>query len=542
MKHDIPNPFHDGERAAQARAGVGDVAQWAGGFIRDYLPEQHREFHSSLPFLVFAGEDEDGHVWATILDGEDGFIRSPDPKHLTLDTQVSPDDPLQDRFANGGDIGGLGIELDTRRRNRFSGHVTAGSNRLTLQMRQTFGNCPQYIHSRSLRRVAHMNPGSVVQSDDLSADQIARIAKADTLFLGSGHRGPDGSPANGFDASHRGGAPGFVQVASPKRLLIPDYAGNNFFNTIGNLISDPRIGLLFVDFESGGLLHLSGRAKINWSPSSEHDPDARRLIDVEIDKVVDRPGALSLRWDVMNDRARKLQLLRREGESENITSFYLAPADGRPLAPFKPGQHLPIAVQIPGQSGMTERTYSLSGAAHELTHYRLSVKREEKGLMSRFLHDQFQPGDVIEAHPPAGDFTLPGGHGPVVLVSAGVGLTPMIPMLHALADSDRPAWYIHAARNGREHAMSEEVNEILKKNDRLQKCVFFSQPDRQDRHGTDYDVKGRLTAEEIVRRQSGQKTQFMLCGPTAFLSDLRTGLEAHGIPPENIHVETFGSR
>ncbi|MEM9761674.1 MAG: pyridoxamine 5'-phosphate oxidase family protein [Pseudomonadota bacterium] len=535
-----PNPFHAGERTAQERAGVGDVAQWAGGFIRDALPAQHRAFHTALPFLVFAGADGEGNVWTTILDGEEGFIQSPDPKHLVLDSPISEADPLAGRFAEGGDIGGLGIELATRRRNRFSGRIAPGGEAVTIEMRQTFGNCPQYIPPRGLSRAPRGSDAKPERRSALTREQMTMIRQADTVFIGSGHHGEVGAASNGYDASHRGGAPGFVHVAGPTRLLIPDYAGNNFFNTIGNLVSDPRVGLLFVDFSTGGLLHLTGRASVDWSPRQSHDPDARRMIEVEIDAVLERPAALSLRWHALDDRARKLRLARRERESEHITSFYFAPLDGRPLDPFEPGQHLPIAVQIPGQSGMTKRSYSLSGSASDLTHYRLSVKREPDGLMSRFLHDDLRVGDIIEAMPPAGEFVLPNGNGPVVLISAGVGLTPMVSMLHALAGTDRKAWYVHAARNGRERAMGGEVADLIARHDNLQKRVFFSRPDDEDHLGADFDEQGRLSANAIFQLSEEEDVQFLLCGPAPFLTDLKTGLEDLGVPSDNIHFETFG--
>lgn len=533
------NPFHEGERAAQERAGVGDVSAWAGGFIRDHLPSQHRAFHTALPFLVLAGADGQGQVWATILDGAEGFITSPDARHLTLATSVEDADPLAGRFAQGGDIGGLGIELASRRRNRFSGHIAPGAEGFTISMRQTFGNCPQYIHPRGLRQVTR-EPGEVARNSVLSDAQIALIERTDTLFIGSGHDGREGAASNGYDASHRGGAPGFVHVESPTRLLLPDYAGNNFFNTIGNLMADPRVGLLFVDFKSGGLLHLTGRAHIDWSPRDAHDTDAWRMIRIDIEAVIERPAALGLRWHALAGQARHLCLTRRVKEADHITSFYFAPLDDRPLAPFAPGQHLPIAVQIPGQAGMTARSYSLSGDPADRSAYRLSIKREERGLMSRHLHDALWPGKVIEALPPAGEFGLPEGDEPVVLISAGVGLTPMLSMLHALAGTGRPACYVHAAKNARERAMGAEVRALVTAHETLRSRVYFSEPTAEDRLGRDYDVEGVLTAEAVIALAGGNGAHFLLCGPPRFLSDIRSGLEQHGIAPGHIHFETFG--
>lgn len=531
------NPFHAGERAAQQRAGVGDVSQWAGGFVRDYLPEQHRQFHTALPFLVVSGGDAAGQVWATVIEGPDGFITSPDPQHLALRSAIPADDPLAERLRGGGDIGAVGIDLGSRRRNRFSGKISPTPEGSLIRMTQTFGNCPQYIHERSLRRVPG-TPGTPVRGQQLTPDQIAQIRAADTLFIGSGQYGTRGEASDGYDASHRGGPPGFVQVVSPTRLLIPDYMGNNFFNTIGNIMADPRVGLLFIDFETGGLLHLSGRAHVDWDPRDTRDGDAWRMIELDIDSVIQRPAALSLRWARQAHLARRLKLTRKVQESAQITSFHLAPADGRPLDPFTPGQHLPITVQIPGQAGTTARSYSLSGPPGADT-YRLSVKREAQGLVSRFLHDQVQTGAIIEAQSPSGDFVTEKVDAPLVLISAGVGLTPMLSMLHAAAAEGRQTWFLHGARNGCDHAHRAEVATLVDSHPHLHRRVFYSRPEARDVAGRDYDIAGRMSAADVRRLIPDPKARFMLCGPAGFVAQMQDELEQSGIPAAQIRFETF---
>ncbi|WP_299555808.1 pyridoxamine 5'-phosphate oxidase family protein [uncultured Tateyamaria sp.] len=539
MEHVVAEtPFHSGELEAQTRAGVGDVAQWAGGFIRDYLPEQHRDFHTSLPFLVVSGAGTDGQTWVTLVDGEEGFIRSPDTRLLTLDTRIDDQDPLADAFSAGTEVGVVGIELASRRRNRFSGHFHKSDTGYAIDIRQTFGNCPQYIHERAWTRVARAKPAKALSSATLSPEQIALVQASDTLFIGSGHQKGNDVPSRGYDASHRGGAPGFVHVSDAGHLRIPDYSGNNFFNTIGNLLVDPRVGLVFVDFETGSLLHISGRAKVDWQPENTHDADAWRVIDVEIDAVVERPGAVALRWVRQDHLSRRLKVTRRVKEAKNITSFYLSPVDGKPLKPFEAGQHLPVEVQIPGQVGTSKRSYSLSSAPHATDSYRLSIKREDKGLVSRFFHDEIQEGSIVEASQPSGDFVIPCSKCPLVLVSAGVGLTPMVSMLHASLSENiaRPVWFVHAARNAREHALREEVEMLIARHSGAQNCVFYSRPDDGER----YDVAGRIDAEALIALNPGAEAHYMLCGPAQFLSDIRNGLEKAGVPAANIHFETFG--
>jgi ferredoxin-NADP reductase/predicted pyridoxine 5'-phosphate oxidase superfamily flavin-nucleotide-binding protein len=517
------------------------MARRVAPFIRDFMPDQHRAFYQGQPFLVAASADAQGRVWTTVVEGPDGFIHSPDAKSLTLATQMDSQDPLAQSLHSGSDIGVVGIELATRRRNRFSGRTRPTDEGFAIDIGQTFGNCPQYISERDWWRVATGTRPAAQSAPRLSTAQIARIQAADTLFIGSGHRSATAAAANGFDASHRGGAPGFVNVVSPTRLRIPDYSGNNFFNTIGNLVIDPRVGLLFVDFATGGLLHVTGRAKVDWAPPEAQDPAVLRVIEVEIDQVIDRRHALSLRWSKAPTPARQLAVTEKVVEAEGITSFHLTPLDGAPLAPFQAGQHLPIALEHPCQAAKLRRTYSLSGVSGQDS-YRITVKREPKGLASRFLHDAIEVGDVIEAKPPAGEFVLPNGNSPLVLISAGVGLTPMVAMLHeALSEnSTRPVWYVHGARDGHHHALREEVDQLIASHPAAQRAVYYSQPGPDDHIGQGYDVKGRISAPDILALNAGAQAQYLLCGPAGFVTELTSELEAAGIPQAQIHFETFG--
>ncbi len=534
-------PFHNGELKAQKHAGVGDVASWAGGFIRDQMPEQHRAFHTSQPFLVLSASDQAGRPWITIVEGADGFARSPDPKTLTISTELQPTDPLANVFQSGADIGLLGIELATRRRNRLSGFLHRQGDQYVIDIQQTFGNCPQYIHEREWRRVSKTEPPTAQNANTLNADQIARIRQADTMFIGSGHNASEDRPSNGYDASHRGGEPGFVQVTDASHLRIPDYSGNNFFNTIGNILENPKVGLLFVDFETGGLLQITGQAEIDWNAKNAKDPNARRMIDVQIDEVVDRPNALSLRWEREGVPLRNLAVVKKQAESQDITSFYLKAVDGHPLDPFEAGQHLPIEFNVPQQSARVRRSYSLSGIAGRDV-YRLSIKREKQGLASRFMHDDIQPGNIIRARRPSGDFVIPCGQCPLVLVSAGVGLTPMLAILNATGKENvnRPVWFVHGARNSRNHAFREEVSEIVHSRPNTKQLILYSQPTDHDQVGVDYDMAGRMSPDTLLELNAGPDAHYMLCGPADFLSNIRTGLEAAGIPTGQIHFETFG--
>lgn len=534
------NPFHAGERAAQLRAGTQDVAEGIAGFIRPFMPDQHRNFFEQLPFLVLAGADVEGRHWVTLLDGPEGFVSAPDPGTLVLGAAPDPEDPLAGNLTEMADIGVLGIEFETRRRNRLSGRIRTDAEGLTIDVRQSFGNCPQHIRPRRWRRALPAARAETHRSDRLSEEQITRIGTADTLFIGTGHNTPGAGAATGFDASHRGGAPGFVAVIDARRLLIPDYSGNNFFNSIGNLLLSARIGLVFVDFETGGLLHLTGRASVDWAPKNSHDPQAQRMIEVTVDAVVDRPSALSLRWSHDDGHVRELMVTKKVRETASVTSFYLAATDGASLPRFTAGQYLPIKLEIPGQTSLVQRSYSLSGSP-DSDSWRISIKREPLGLASRHLHAEVQVGDRIRAHKPAGDFVVPCRNCPLVLASAGIGVTPMLSMLHAqaAAGNERSVWFVHGARNGAEHALKAELEELAASLPNLSTYICYSHPEEHDVPGSDYQGTGRLTARSLLNLNPGPDAHYMLCGPSSFIITLRDGLEAAGVPARQIHFETF---
>lgn len=282
--------FHADELAAQARAGAG--ARSAG--IRDFMPEQHRAFFAALPQLFVATADAAGWPLATLLEGNPGFVSSPAPDALRIHSLPAPDDPACGTIREGQEVGLLGIDLATRRRNRANGVVSAvDGGAFTLAVRQSFGNCPQYIQRRTLSR-ADASRGPVRRLESLDDEVRALIARADTFLVASRSR-PGVGPAGGADMSHRGGRPGFVRVAG-ERLSIPDFRGNRYFNTLGNLLGEPRSSLLFLDFETGDVLQLQGIATVDWSaPAPEQPAGAERLWHFRVERGWFRPRAAALR-------------------------------------------------------------------------------------------------------------------------------------------------------------------------------------------------------------------------------------------------------
>jgi nitric oxide dioxygenase len=246
---------------------------------------------------------------------------------------------------------------------------------------------------------------------------------------------------------------------------------------------------------------------------------------------------------------RPFKVTRREAESEEITSFYLRPSDGGALPGFRPGQYVSVQRFVPALGLMQPRQYSLSDAPNGET-LRISIKRETgdagvpAGCLSNLLHDTLQEGDVLELSAPQGDFFLDEARqGPVVLISAGVGQTPMLSMLAHLLNSGsrREIRYLHAARHGGVHAMKQRLRELAARHAQLQLYVCYEQPRAQDVAGVDYHAAGRLQLDALGEMVLLPDADYYLCGPRGFMQIQRTSLLAQGVPAARIHYEVFGS-
>ena len=534
------SPFHEGEKEIQRRLGVREsIEPWARKVVRPWLPEEHRTFYAQLPFLVVAARDGQDRPWVSLLTGPPGFAHAPDPRTLAIGAKPSEGDALADALHAGADVGLLGIELHTRRRNRLNGRILEEADRgFSLSVGQAFGNCPQYIQEREWQQAPTQPTPTSMKHANLSNSARQWVERSETFFIGSGYRGAGEDPAFGMDASHRGGPAGFVRVLSDTTLEFPDYAGNNHFNTVGNILLDPRVGLLFVDFENGHLLQLTGHASIDFDSRRNEAAGAQRWIRFEIEEAVEHRGVLPLRL-VRREQRLALRVVAKRRETQDVTSFVLAACDGRPLPMARPGQYLPIHADIPGK-GRVERTYSLSGAPSAET-YRISVKREPNGTMSQHLHDEVLDGNVLRTGEPRGLFVLDEkSPRTVALVSAGIGVTPTMSMLHALAQQPgRPVRFVHGARDGRHHPFADEVARLAAAS-HIDVHRRYSRPRSEDHLGRDYDSEGRVDATLLETLVPLLDCDFYLCGPTAFLADLQSDLERRGVPPERIFSETFG--
>ena len=305
MSNVAPSPWHAGELAMQRSGGSAEKLATRGHLLlRDHLIDQHRQFYPQLPFIVAGAVDGKGDAWATILAGKPGFLQSPDPYRLSIAAARDPQDPADGGMNEGDAVGLLGIELHTRRRNRLNGLLRrSGAAAFDVQVQQSFGNCPQYIQLRDfafVRDPAVPAPGAPRELARLDDHARAMIAGADTFFVVS--YVDDGQHGRAVDVSHRGGRPGFVRVGTDSVLTIPDFSGNRFFNTLGNLVANPKSGLLFVDFETGDLLQLTGDAEVVLDSSEIATVQgAERLWRFTPRRILYRPDALPLRWRFRQD-------------------------------------------------------------------------------------------------------------------------------------------------------------------------------------------------------------------------------------------------
>jgi uncharacterized protein len=295
------SPFHTGELAIQACLGVQELMDKQGRrVIREFLPDQHRQFFAQLPYVIVGTVDATGNPWASILVGNPGFLSTPDDRTLHLAAKPLFGDPLATTLADGIDIGLLGIELPTRRRNRLNGIVIATqSDGFEVKVGQSFGNCPQYIQARrsELAEFDPAKPKPIHPVKHFGKPERTIITASDTFFITTAYQAESAGFASGIDVSHRGGKPGFVRIDGDRTLTIPDFSGNHHFNTFGNLELNPRAGLLFVDFDQGNLFYLTGTAEVIWEGTEILAYEgAERLLRFQLDRGYWVQGSLPLRW------------------------------------------------------------------------------------------------------------------------------------------------------------------------------------------------------------------------------------------------------
>ncbi|MFE6164804.1 pyridoxamine 5'-phosphate oxidase family protein [Streptomyces sp. NPDC056486] len=281
----VQPPYHQGSRTVQARVGVRDLADHVGRSIGNGIRPVAAAFLELQPMLVIGGADPAGAVWASLLTGEPGFVRATGPNQISIAGGVRRADPLARALAKeGAPVGTIALDPRTRRRMRLNGRARPTPRGLAIEADQVFSNCPKYLQKRELPAGAMSDrPSAPRHGVKLTGDQRVFLAEADTFFLATVH-------AEGADASHRGGNPGFVRVTSPYTLEWDDFPGNSMFLSLGNLATDPRAGLLFLDWVTGTSLQLTGTAR------TEYGDDGSRTVRFTLAEVVQTLCASPWSW------------------------------------------------------------------------------------------------------------------------------------------------------------------------------------------------------------------------------------------------------
>lgn len=302
---DAASPWHAGELAMQRSVGVAERMDGPGrNFLRKAMPEQHRAFFPMLPFVVLGAVDAKGDVWATVRAERPGFMVSPNPELLDVSLPRDPADPADAGMEDGDAIAMLGIQLETRRRNRLNGVIRrTEAASFGVHVGQSFGNCPQYIQLRSSIFVRDPDMATAMlplHSGQLDDRARRMVESADTFFVASYVDRENGERQ--VDVSHRGGYAGFVRVGADGVLTVPDFSGNRFFNTLGNFLVNPKAGLVFLDFETGDMLQMTGSVEVLLDSSEIATfQRAERLWRFTPESIVLRPDALPLRWSLNRD-------------------------------------------------------------------------------------------------------------------------------------------------------------------------------------------------------------------------------------------------
>ncbi|GMH40100.1 hypothetical protein BSKO_08004 [Bryopsis sp. KO-2023] len=562
-----PSPFHEGEQWVQEKVGSRYESEQLGSrMVRNHMPDQHREFVANQILFYVATVDAHGKTWASALVGRPGFVSSPDPQHM----RISPFRPMggdAGKFEVGDWIGCLGLELHTRRRNRMNGQIIAkDADSILIRINQSFGNCPKYIQGRSLRLIENevdkfsADGGKVVTGSALGDSQLELIRRSDTFFVGTSylHDPPDRikSNASGCDVSHRGGPPGFVKVSPGGSLVWADYVGNFHFNTIGNIERNPQSGGLFIDFDSGDILQLTGKAKVNYGDKTL--PGAERSVGFSVDSFVHAKGVLPMTveggvdvspynpQDRGQDLGQMVKCMSVTDEADGIKTFeFKMPVDsaGFPLS-YLPGQFASFDMEGLERGGkVTNRTWTVSShptASDRNGNFTITVKKI--GLASGWLHDHMAPGKGIRFRGFGGDFSpfkcedCPVDTPAALLVAGGIGITPLRSMLEEFRKAGTDVVLLYSTRTSAEAAFLSELEQVAGASGGKIKLVVTVTGEEEDWTG----LRGRV--DEAFFKEHVPDVcdrEVYLCGPLGFMNSVSAYLGRIGCGLEKLYQESF---
>jgi ferredoxin-NADP reductase/predicted pyridoxine 5'-phosphate oxidase superfamily flavin-nucleotide-binding protein len=532
--------FHEGELEIQAKSGARQQARMTAGAIQRRIPEGAMHFIGQQAMAVVASRDADGRVWASLLFGAPGFLYADDERHVRLHRggcHTAADDPIWRNLAHDPVLGILLIELSSRRRLRINGRVRREHDDYLVEVERAYPNCPKYIQARQLllrTTVATTTENAFTRGDRLTSVHCKQIAGADTFFVASAH------PQAGYDASHRGGRPGFVEVLNERRLRIPEYSGNGMFNTLGNFSSYPCAGLVFPDFENNRLLQLSGRVRILWHETAADESRIGPSCYWEFELESWRESAIpvELEWRLLDYSPHlppvageksprlSLRLANARLETDCVRVIELVSTDGVPLPAFEPGAHLPLRVRD-ASGDEVERQYSLISDHRDHSRYRIAVQLETDGRGgSRYLHRNLKVGDVLHAGTPVSAFNLEASATHSILIAGGIGVTPILSMAHALHAAGRSFELHYIARYYAGLAFRDEIE----RNFGAHAHLYASR-----------EPGGRRLDLDSILKHPDNGYHVYVCGPRSLIQAVHELATSRGWSPDQIHFESFGA-
>ena len=557
--------YHSGELAAQDKAGTRGVAAELIVAKSDSLnfSANHDAFLAAQCFAVISSVDLiSGKVWVTPLFAREGELTAASENEITLSVDSIPVGDVLRTVKSNTPLSLLGIDLGRRIRHRISGHavVSAGNSdtRLHFRVNEYSPNCPKYINRRQIVLDTD-NPDSVVKNakrqdrSTITDSDKAFIESMDTLWIGSY------APESGADCNHRGGKPGFIRVTSASTIEWPEYRGNGMFFTSGNLENYSQAGVTLVDFESGSIIQMTGRAEVDWAHDGEYE-GATRLMKFEVEQLVRIDQVTTHRWTRLDYSPYNLDISGKENqsdgsnfpltatlakvvvESENVKTFRFL-AQRRIL--FLPGQYATFEFKnVPDGSESEVRTWTLSEAPNSINGDNtldITVKRVPEGLISNWLHDHAEVGLKVRLNGVQGEMTAvrldaqtdkPMVPEHILLVSAGIGITPNVAMVRGIGafelQNKTHITMIHAERLEADLLFQNELNRRAGSYPNFSYTNIIS------------SQQGRLTRDMLADLMPDEKQQHAyICGPRLFMTDVTKHLVALGVPAANIHTESF---
>eukprot|EP00208_Stichococcus_sp_RCC1054_P001207 CAMPEP_0206146014 /NCGR_PEP_ID=MMETSP1473-20131121/29247_1 /ASSEMBLY_ACC=CAM_ASM_001109 /TAXON_ID=1461547 /ORGANISM="Stichococcus sp, Strain RCC1054" /LENGTH=576 /DNA_ID=CAMNT_0053542437 /DNA_START=347 /DNA_END=2074 /DNA_ORIENTATION=+ len=553
-RYTTPSPYHRGEMAVQDRLGTRLLAERIGrASVRDYLNDQAKAFFNELPLLFVGSRCPDGNMWATALAGQPGFIAPTDDHHLAVQLRQTYGDPVV--FRPGDYVGGVGVMLHNRRRNRLNCRVESNEGgEMVMRVVESFGNCPKYIQVRDIavddEKLTTLGTENRVVTHGTTAlgpEQRAFIQRSDTLLIASGHEqvrnGEDG--ISGCDCNHRGGSPGFVQVHGDGTLKWPDFVGNNLFQTLGNMEVNPHIGLLFIDFDTGDTLQLTGNGSVLWDERSL--PGAQRTMKFDTVKWVHVLGALPITTrgpvqpspynplpasaDGSTASVVGLKLLARRNETHDIVTFeFEVPksAEGEEKPFCEAGQFASFDFPLLKNGETLNRTWTISSPPSQVASTgRFTISVKKAGLVSGYLHEKLMEMHEVVFRGVDGDFTLDRAakcipRAGVLLVAGGIGVTPVRAMFDVCLRRAYPVTVLYAIRNLQDAAFLTEFQKAAGGYDDVTVAVALTGSGSMEEALAAFPgvrlFPGRISASLIAEVcPDAKEREVFQCGPTAMM-------------------------